>query len=150
VAPGIYGPNHQHFFNVRMDMAVDGPNNSVYEVDSIVEQEELNPYRNAWYNPVHAGQVGERGCTRLELGHQPYWKIASDKTNELGEKTAYKLEPRGVVKPFVQPGSFIFDRARFVQKPVWVTSTTRRRSTGRGRLHGPVTGRAGPAGVPGG
>jgi primary-amine oxidase len=37
VAPGIYGSNHQHFFSFRLDMAVDGPENSVYEVDSIPE-----------------------------------------------------------------------------------------------------------------
>ena len=27
VAPGVYGPHHQHFFNVRLDMMVDGPLN---------------------------------------------------------------------------------------------------------------------------
>ena len=32
VAPRVYGPHHQHFFNVRLDMAVDGPSNRVYEV----------------------------------------------------------------------------------------------------------------------
>ena len=34
VAPGLYGPHHQHFFCVRLDMAVDGPPNTVVEVDS--------------------------------------------------------------------------------------------------------------------
>ena len=38
VAPGLYGPNHQHFFSVRLDMSVDGPLNSVYEVDSVPEE----------------------------------------------------------------------------------------------------------------
>src|SRR5215218_353881 len=31
VAPGLYGPNHQHFFCVRLDMEVDGEHNSVVE-----------------------------------------------------------------------------------------------------------------------
>ena len=35
VAPGVYGPHHQHFFNVRLDMAVDGPANRVYEVNPV-------------------------------------------------------------------------------------------------------------------
>ena len=35
MAPGLYGPHHQHFFNVRLDMQVDGEGNSVYEVDSV-------------------------------------------------------------------------------------------------------------------
>ena len=34
ISPGLYAPNHQHFFCVRMDMAVDGPLNTVVEVDS--------------------------------------------------------------------------------------------------------------------
>ena len=34
VAPGLYGPHHQHFFCVRLDMAVDGNANSVVQVDS--------------------------------------------------------------------------------------------------------------------
>jgi primary-amine oxidase len=121
VAPGIYGPNHQHFFNVRMDMAVDGPVNSVYEVDSVIEDDELNPYHNAWYTKATLVKSEKEGARSWNWDTNRYWKVVSDKVNELGERTAYKLEPRGVVKPFVQPGSFIYDRARFVQKPVWVT-----------------------------
>ena len=31
LAPGLYGPHHQHFFCVRLDMEVDGERNSVVE-----------------------------------------------------------------------------------------------------------------------
>ena len=34
IAPQLAAHIHQHFFNVRMDMAVDGQKNSVYEVNS--------------------------------------------------------------------------------------------------------------------
>ena len=34
VAPGLYGPHHQHFFCVRLDMAIDGNANQVVQVDS--------------------------------------------------------------------------------------------------------------------
>ena len=37
VAPGVYGPIHQHFFNARLDMTVDGPDNSVYEVNTVAD-----------------------------------------------------------------------------------------------------------------
>ena len=37
VAPGLYGPHHQHFFCVRLDMTVDGTANTVVEVDSGAE-----------------------------------------------------------------------------------------------------------------
>src|SRR4029077_11619329 len=35
VAPLVSAPVHQHFFNVRLDMTVDGDRNSVYEVQSV-------------------------------------------------------------------------------------------------------------------
>lgn len=49
VAPRLYGPNHQHYFNMRLDMCVDGDNNSVYEINA--EPEPIgpnNPFGNAW------------------------------------------------------------------------------------------------------
>ena len=49
VAPGVYGPHHQHFFNVRLDMAVDGAANRVYEVTPTADPEGPgNPVGNAW------------------------------------------------------------------------------------------------------
>ena len=34
---GVYGPDHQHFFVARMDMAVDGTPNRVVEVDVVID-----------------------------------------------------------------------------------------------------------------
>jgi primary-amine oxidase len=34
VAPQTLAAHHQHFFSIRLDMAVDGPSNSVYEVET--------------------------------------------------------------------------------------------------------------------
>ncbi|HLZ62035.1 MAG TPA: tyramine oxidase, partial [Ktedonosporobacter sp.] len=49
VAPGLYGPHHQHYFNVRLDMMVDGPENSVIEVNcEPIPWGKDNPGGNAW------------------------------------------------------------------------------------------------------
>src|SRR5262249_26502850 len=49
VAPQVYAPIHQHFFNARLDMMVDGPANSVYEVDTVVDPPgPENPQHNAF------------------------------------------------------------------------------------------------------
>ena len=37
IAPQLNSHIHQHFFNMRLDMSVDGPNNSVYEVNTEAE-----------------------------------------------------------------------------------------------------------------
>src|SRR6266699_6140488 len=50
VAPQVYGPIHQHFFNVRLDMLVDGQNNSVYEVNTVSDPiGPENPHNNAFH-----------------------------------------------------------------------------------------------------
>ena len=50
VEPGLYAPNHQHFFCVRLDMMLDGPNNTVCEVHTAAEpMGPDNPLGNAFY-----------------------------------------------------------------------------------------------------
>ena len=80
----------------------------------------LNPYRNAWVTP--GPTLVTSGVRRARAWNWDVptrsWKITARQSQRApGEKDRYKLEPRGVVKPFVQPGSYIYDRARFVQKP---------------------------------
>ena len=49
VAPQVVAHNHQHYFNVRLDMMVDGQNNSVYEVDTVTDPiSDNNPHGNAF------------------------------------------------------------------------------------------------------
>jgi primary-amine oxidase len=51
VAPQLYAPIHQHYFNFRLDLDVDGPGNSVYQVDTIADPVGPdNPY-NGSYRP---------------------------------------------------------------------------------------------------
>jgi primary-amine oxidase len=128
VAPGIYGPNHQHFFNFRLDMSVDGASNSVYEVDSIPEPDpELNPHNNAWITRDTLVASEADGARDWEWKTGRYWKIANpSKRNELGSPVAYKLVPKEIVPVMVQEGSYIYDRARFVQHNLWVTKYDQR------------------------
>eukprot|EP00959_Pyramimonas_sp_CCMP1952_P392976 8234496-Pyramimonas_sp.AAC.1 len=46
---GRYAPNHQHFFNMRLDMDVGGMNNNVYQMDMVGEEMgPSNPFGNAF------------------------------------------------------------------------------------------------------
>jgi primary-amine oxidase len=124
VAPGIYGPHHQHFFSVRLDMSVDGARNSVYEVDSLPEPEGPgNPHHNAWVTRSTLVASEADGARDADVSTARFWKIANPSVrNELGQEVAYKLEPGTLIPSMVQPGSAIFDRARFVQHNLWVTA----------------------------
>jgi primary-amine oxidase len=124
VAPGLYGPHHQHFFSVRLDMSVDGPGNSVYEVDSLPEPPGPgNPHHNAWVTRSTLLASEADGARDADVSTARFWKIANPSVrNELGQEVAYKLEPGTVIPSMVQPGSAIYDRARFVQHNLWVTA----------------------------
>ncbi|MBA3411358.1 MAG: tyramine oxidase, partial [Geodermatophilaceae bacterium] len=124
VAPGLYGPNHQHFFNVRMDMTVDGPNNSVYEVNSIPEPAgPTNPHLNAWR--AVSTLLGSESLAVRDVKQETarFWTVVNPSSvNELGEPAGYKIMPGSTAPAMFQEGSWICDRARFVQHTLWVTA----------------------------
>jgi primary-amine oxidase len=125
VAPGVYGPNHQHFFNVRLDMAVDGTANRVYEVTPTADPEGPgNTVGNAWR--AHEVLIADESMARREADPLAgrYWKIANEEvTNSLGQPVAYKLMPNHTIRPFAHPGSAVARRAPFMFSPVWVTAS---------------------------
>jgi primary-amine oxidase len=124
VAPGLYGPNHQHFFCVRLDMMVDGARNSVYECDSeAMPSGPENPHGNAWV--VKQTLLGsEKQAQRLiDPLAARYWKISNpDSLNAVGEPVAYKLQPGDNVLPFYQADAYARKRALFTTKHLWVTA----------------------------
>jgi primary-amine oxidase len=123
VAPGLYAPNHQHYFNVRLDMCVDGPRNTVYEVNSEpVPVGAENPYGNAWdvvETPLRRESEAQR--TGDPLGGRT-WKIVNrESRNALGGAVAYKLVPGENVRHFFDPSCPALARAGFIEKHLWVT-----------------------------
>ncbi len=127
VAPGVYGPHHQHFFNVRLDMAVDGTANRVYEVTpTALPEGPGNPVGNAW----RTEEVLIEDETQAKRDADPqagrYWKIVNENvTNDLGQPVAYKLVPEHTMRPFAHPGSAVAKRAGFISNPLWVTAYDR-------------------------
>ncbi|HEY0687902.1 MAG TPA: primary-amine oxidase [Kribbella sp.] len=124
VAPGLYGPNHQHFFNVRLDMCVDGERNSVYEVDSRpVPIGPENPHGNAWTTaPVRLESESQAQRIINPLVGRYWTVVSSQERNGLGQPTAYKLQPGDNVLPLQQEDSQAYRRAGFAFKHLWVTA----------------------------
>jgi primary-amine oxidase len=124
VAPGLYGPNHQHFFNIRLDMAVDGPHNSVYEVDSIPDPEpEFNPYDNAWIVRSTLIESESAGGRSWDHASARSWKVVNPgRLNELGSPVGYRIEQTTPVPPLFGPKSPIYTRGAFLRRDLWVTA----------------------------
>jgi primary-amine oxidase len=124
VAPGVYGPHHQHIFCARLDMMVDGPRNSVVECDSVpLPPGPDNPHGNAWevrVTPLRRESEAQRlADSRLAR----YWRVENpERHNALGDPVAYRLEPGPSTPPMYQPGAHAIRRAGFATRNLWVTA----------------------------
>ena len=115
--------HHQHFLSVRLDMAVDGLRNTVYEVDTeAVAPGPDNPLGNA-FRPVRRILRRESEAQRvIDPLRGRYWLVANPtKRTGLGHEPAYKLVPGSNVVAFSHPDAPVTRRAAFATKHLWVT-----------------------------
>ena len=123
VAPRTLAPHHQHFFSVRLDMAVDGLHNTVYEVDTeAVPPGPSNPLGNA-FRPIKRPLRRESEAQRvIDPRRGRYWLVANPgHRTQLGHEAAYKLVPGASVLSFSHPDSPVTRRAAFATRHLWVT-----------------------------
>jgi primary-amine oxidase len=123
IAPGLAAPFHQHMFNMRLHMEVDGSGNSVYEVDTLPSPPgEGNPWGNA-FAPVATLLETELAAQRdVDPGRSRVWKIVNpSRRNAVGQPTGYKLVPVSTPRLLADPASSIGRRATFAAHNLWVT-----------------------------
>ena len=123
VAPQTLAAHHQHFFSVRLDMAVDGERNSVFEVETEpVPMGPDNPYGNA-FRPRRTLLRSESQAQRLidPLTGRRWLVVNPNIVNALGQPVGYQLVPAGNVVPFAHADSSFLRRAAFTTRHLWVT-----------------------------
>jgi primary-amine oxidase len=122
IAPGLYAPNHQHFFCFRLDMSVDGVTNSVYEVAAEAAAPHENPHGNAWRSKetlLARESEAQRLIDPLTARH---WKVVNpDVVNALGQQVGYRLLMAANAVPLFTQDSAISRRAGFATRHLWVT-----------------------------
>jgi primary-amine oxidase len=123
VAPQLDAPNHQHLFNMRLDLEVDGPDNSVLEVDAVgLPMGPGNEYGNAIVarkTPITNERDARRRC---DPATARTWKVINPAvTNRLGEPVGYKLVPFAGPTLLAAPESDLARRAEFARHHLWVT-----------------------------
>ncbi|HMD47141.1 MAG TPA: primary-amine oxidase, partial [Acidimicrobiales bacterium] len=134
VAPQLGAPYHQHLFNVRLDMEVDGTENRVYEVDARpVPPGPDNPWGNA-FTATSTLLERELAARRLiDPARSRTWTVVNpNRTNRLGQPVAYKLVPGATPTLLADAGSSVGRRAAFARYNLWVTpfSPEERRAAG--------------------
>ena len=118
-----YAPFHQHFIVARLDLDVDGEENTVMEVDSVAPPvSEENPYGLALVTrstPIRSEAEGGRD---FDWSTQRAWKVVNpNKVNKLGTNVSYKLAPGACFPPMMDPSTPQFLRAPIIGHQLWVT-----------------------------
>ena len=120
---GTYAPFHQHFIVARLDLDVDGTDNTVYVSES-------QPAKAGGDDPYGLGLTVQSTPLRTEAeGKQDYdwgtqrgWKVVNDTMpNGLGTPVGYKLVPSAAFPPLLDPASPAHLRAEVIGHTLWVT-----------------------------
>ncbi|HYZ07106.1 MAG TPA: primary-amine oxidase [Pseudonocardiaceae bacterium] len=123
VAPGLGAPFHQHLFNARLDMMVDGLTNAVEEVD--VRGHPVgpaNPQGNAFGRSVARLTRESQAARSADPAVARSWQIVNpQRTNRMGRPVAYALYPQGQPTLLADERSSIARRAAFATRHLWVT-----------------------------
>jgi primary-amine oxidase len=118
-----YAPFHQHFIVARLDMDVDGPDNTVYAVDSQAPSvDKNNPHGLALVLHNTPLRTEEEGKQDYDWHTQRSWKVVNNNVvNSHGTPVAYKLVPGACFPAMLDPSSPVFRRAEAIGHTLWVT-----------------------------
>src|SRR5918998_906104 len=124
IAPGLGAPFHQHLFSARLDMMLDGPTNTVEELDFVrVPMGPDNPRGNAFAQRRTTLRRESAAQRMADQSVGRVWHISNPNSrNRLGEPVAYALLPEGQPALLADPDSSISRRATFATKHLWVTA----------------------------
>ncbi len=123
IAPDLAAPHHQHLFSVRLDMAVDGFSNTVYEVDLVpAGNGPANPHGNA--TEVRQTRIERESAARrfVDPLSARTWRIVNEsRRNAVGDPVGYKLVPFAGPLLLAGEDSSVGRRAGFARAHLWVT-----------------------------
>src|SRR5688572_5282567 len=119
-----YAPFHQHFIVAKLDLDIDGEENTVVEVDSVAAPiGDDNPYGLALSTQSTTIETESQSARDFNWETQRVWKVINpNKVNRHGSNTAYKLVPGAAIPPLLDPSSPVYQRAPVIGHSVWVTA----------------------------
>jgi primary-amine oxidase len=123
VAPGLNAPFHQHIFAARIDPAIDGEKNSVYEVNTTGQPRgQSNPHGNAFRATATLLRTEQEAQRQANAATARFWRIVNpEKQNRFGVPVGYRLVPGENCPAFAAADASVIRRAGFAAHHLWVT-----------------------------
>jgi primary-amine oxidase len=122
IAPYRLGVNHDHFFSYRIDMDVDGVDNTFVRQRLIPAQQPTDaPRRGIWRVQQERVLSEQQAQTVMKVGKPALLTFTSSTArNEMGYPTSYQLMFPNT-HPLVTMDDPIYQRAGFLKNNLWVT-----------------------------
>jgi primary-amine oxidase len=122
VAPNLVAVNHDHYFNFRLDLDVDGSGNSFnQDIYRPVTLPADSPRRSIYV--VEPRIASSEKAAELDTGHEPskFRVMNESQTNEVGNAVSYEVLVANHAKLLLDPDDWPAKRAGFLQHDLWVT-----------------------------
>jgi primary-amine oxidase len=122
VAPHLVAVHHDHFFNFRLDMDVDGSantfNQDVYKPATLPDG---TPRRSIYV--VEPTLIANEKAARFDTGHAPskLRVVNESRTNSVGNPVSYEIMASTHARLTTDPTDWPAKRAAFLRHDVWVT-----------------------------
>jgi primary-amine oxidase len=145
-----YAPFHQHFLVAKLDLDIDGPANTVVEVDSVAAPVSLeNPYGLALHTASTTIASESQSARSYSWERQRAWKVFNPSTvNRHGSHPAYKLVPGSAIPSLFDESAPVLQRAPVIGHTLWVTAHDDAERWPAGDYPTQSDGSAYPGGVP--
>jgi primary-amine oxidase len=123
VAPRINAPNHQHFFGYRLDLDVDGVQNTVFEMETHAPPTGAANPKGETFGMTERPLTSERAAIRdVSFAASRAWRVVNThEKNALGQFTGYALVPSGVTAAYPLPNSAPMRMSGFIAHQLWIT-----------------------------
>jgi primary-amine oxidase len=125
IAPGLVAPNHDHYFNFRLDFDVDGPDNTFMRTALVAGEPPADlPRRSYWVTESKAATTELGGRYRINPATPAMYHVMNmNSRGPLGHHAGYMIVPNDSVA--YGPFDFAIDppmkRNAYVEYTIWNT-----------------------------
>ncbi len=123
VQPNVVAVNHDHYFNFRLDIDVDGTENR-FVADRLVARTlpDGHPRRSLWVQEPRIASSEHDARLDMDLSRPTLWRVQStSRRNAVGYPTSFQVMPGRNASTLLSADDYPRRRAGFIDHHLWVT-----------------------------
>ena len=130
VADNTVGVNHDHFVTYRLDLDIDGTENSFVRTELVTKRTPKSvktPRKSYWTTNRKVAKTEAEARVKLGLRAEELMVVNPNRRTKHGNEVGYRLLPGSVSGPLLTQDDYPQIRAAFTNYNVWIPPITSRR-----------------------